>query len=174
MFEWEWTPNAQWYQVDYFPCDRCGSNYLHLLSSLCCILLFGLLYYWQNGILWWQKESYITARRAEMQTKWRSIMGILKDHMSYMLVPEMKVSTDTVAAYTLKIINHLPKCCEIQNKNLAFLMQKTWYNFLFFPWSVTRCFLTLSVFFNIPKENCCTLGFFNATILFAMDGEGHR
>lgn len=62
----------------------------------------------------------------------------------------------------------------IQNKNLAFLMQKTWYNFLFFPWSVTRCFLTLSVFFNIPKENCCTLGFFNATILFAMDGEGHR
>lgn len=34
-----------------------------------------------------------------------------KDHMSYMLVPEMKVSTDMVAANTL--INHLPQCCEI-------------------------------------------------------------
>lgn len=29
-----------------------------------------------------------------MQMKWRGIMGFLKDHMSYMLVPEMKESTD--------------------------------------------------------------------------------
>lgn len=42
-------------------------------------------------------KSYVIERRAEMQTKWRGIMGILKDHMSYMLVPEMKVSTDMVA-----------------------------------------------------------------------------
>lgn len=48
-----------------------------------------------------------------MQTKWRGIMGILKDRTSYMLVPEMKVSSDVVTVYTLKIINHLPKCCEI-------------------------------------------------------------
>lgn len=48
-----------------------------------------------------------------MQTLWGGIMGILKARMRYMLVPEMKVSTDMVAAYTLRIINHLPKCCEI-------------------------------------------------------------
>lgn len=64
-------------------------------------------------LLWWQKESYITQRGAEMQTTWRGIMRILKDHMSYVLVPEMKESTDMAAAYTLRFINHLPKCCGI-------------------------------------------------------------
>lgn len=29
-----------------------------------------------------------------MQMKWRGIMGFLRDHESYMLVPEMKESTD--------------------------------------------------------------------------------
>lgn len=48
-----------------------------------------------------------------MQTKWRGIMGFLKDHVSYMLVPELKVSVDTVTAYTLRFINYLPKSCEI-------------------------------------------------------------
>lgn len=33
--------------------------------------------------------------------KWRSSMGILKDHESYMLVPEMKESTDLMTVYTL-------------------------------------------------------------------------
>lgn len=41
----------------------------------------------------------ITWKRAEMQMKWRSIMGILKDHKSYMLVPEMKEFTDLMTAY---------------------------------------------------------------------------
>lgn len=34
-----------------------------------------------------------------MQMKWRSIMGILKDHKSYVLVPEMKEFTDLMTAY---------------------------------------------------------------------------
>lgn len=33
--------------------------------------------------------------------KWRSIMGVLKVQMSYVLVPERKESTDLVTAYTL-------------------------------------------------------------------------
>jgi len=60
---------------------------------------------------------------AEMETKWEGTMGVLKDHMSYTLVPEIKELTDLVAAYTLRFINHLAKCCEIQNKISAIFLK---------------------------------------------------
>lgn len=43
-------------------------------------------------------------------------MGILKDHMSYMLGPKMKVSTDMVAAYTLKNTIHLQRLRNLEQK----------------------------------------------------------
>lgn len=36
-------------------------------------------------------------------------MGVLKDHMSYLLVSEMRESTDFVTAYTLRI-NYKSSC----------------------------------------------------------------
>lgn len=87
-----------------------------------------------------------------MQTTWRGIMRILKDHMSYVLVPEMKESTDMAAAYTLRFINHLPKCCGIQNKNSAFQCRKLDMTSLF----AMRGNQVLSYIvscFNTPKEN---------------------
>lgn len=169
IFEWEWTPNAQWYQVDYFPHDGGGSNYLHLLWLLYCVLVFGLPYYYHKMCCCGGKNKFcITWRRAEMQMKWRGIMGILKDHKSYVLVPEMKEFTDLMTAYPFWVRNHLVKCVKFNTKFHQSLKAE---NFLLLYFlSVSRPFRMLSVVcFSATDQNAAFVGVFIAIILFTVD-----